>query len=106
MAEGGLVADDEYGAVAFCCVATLRPADCGEEADDVAVGAEAFVGFKGQAEGFGGLLTAQGGADEDAQLLGRVLVQPLGYLLGLFFAARGKSAFQVWDAVFGFGVAP
>ena len=100
------MADDEYGAVAFCCVATIRPAGSSEQADDVAVGAEAFVGFKGEAEGFGGLLTAQGGADEDVQLLGRVLVQPFGYLLGLFFAARGESAVLIGVALFGFGVAP
>ena len=66
LAEGGLVADDEDGTVAICFFSAIRPAGGGEQAGNVAIGAEALPGCEGQAKGFGGLLAAQGGADVDA----------------------------------------
>lgn len=98
--------NDEDGAGALALFAAVRPADGGEQARCVGLGAEAFVGFERQAEGLGRLLRADGGADEDAQVLRGVRFQPLAHLSCLLFAARGEFALQVGRAFFGFGVAP
>ena len=94
--------DDENGR----CFVAFRPAYGCEQVGGVAIGAESFVGFKRQAERFRRLLAANGGADQDAQALRRVFLQPFGHLRGLLLAAGGEFAFEVGEAVFGFGVAP
>ena len=84
----------------------IGPTGRNEQLDDIAVGAEPFVGFKRQAESFCRLLAADCRTNQNAQVLRRVLLQPFSHLRCLIFAACGEFAFEVGEAVFGFGVAP